>query len=597
MMSATSPRAATSTPVPAETQGPRRLNLEEIQRLVIFEPGKNVPSRHGSFGADQPPVQPAGDSPAQFASAETRAPGVPILPHADVHFHLLRYDGRGLPLPVIVEWAKQNNIRHLLLSAISTPVVSLLGDERFIRQREQPGCCGDSYYLSQADMAGTELTAHQVHERQQQIELLVDSSPDWHQIQQYKRLPPEDPDMIDIAMTGLNLGDPRAYLSFLRNLDAMDVDIASVGEVTLQKEMVMYLIPNRSQADLDENIKPMYTLLQTVGTAGMALTMHCDMDSALVEASCPRHPGNLAGVVKLLDDPQTQDTTIIWAHCGGVNRFGPVADKHCEYVDQLLSQHPNLMIDLSWSRVASKLDPARLAELVKKHPTRFLMGSDALAPEEPRVMVQTYEIYARPGGLFQRLSADELNQVLLQNYQRVIHGSKENGKKFKQHVLPLIRDLLTDPNANGFRPDELHALTMRIFQDVDPAHFEKLTKEAADRHTQRAAGVQLAQEHGPLVPALTQVVETAGRPRYINTRRKLDLRLGRLIEDTTGAEEHKTAQQSAVQAALPHWHWRHAGVMREIRLRHEAPAHPAAPPIQVVDEEENQRCGISCLQS
>jgi hypothetical protein len=575
----------------------RTLTSGEVQALAIFEPGKSEP-----YNKPMPTAGSGIRSPAEPDRAEaSRMEGI-MHPSADVHFHLRDYAGRGPWLASVAQWMRKNNIRHALLSPIPTPPVSLTGDQAFETGEMEPGCCGESYYLGPEDMTADRLTSHQVHLRQQQIELNVDSAGDWHLIAEFKALPAEDQKMFDIAMTGLNLGDKRAYLHFLRNLEAMDVDIAAIGEVTLSKEMVMYLLPNRGQADLDDNIKPMCTLLQTAGIVGMPVIMHCDMGSSL-EDSRPSHPRNLDGVVKLLEDPQTHDTTIIWAHCGGVSRFGPIAENHYEYIDQLLQRHPNLMIDVSWARVASKVDQKKLAELVNKHPTRFLMGSDALAPQEARVITQTSEIYNRPGGLIDQLSPEARDSLLLQNYKRIIQGGKENGKRFKEHVIPQIKHLLTDVHVNGLRPDVLRELTMRLFSELDPEHFETLITAAQERHALRDVGKKIAEDYGPLEPRPGSEESEAQKQSgsYLNVRDKLDREIQRLMAESSGATESKIADQPEPQ---PDDQQRrlHAALMRDFRtygrmLRHETPALPVAPPIQVVDEEENQRCAISCLPS
>lgn len=80
------------------------------------------------------------------------------------------------------------------------------------------------------------------------------------------------------------------------------------------------------------------------------------------------------------------DTTIIWAHAGtsgAINRFqGELPFLH-DAVSTLLESHANLYIDLSWSVLEHMLDEdgelrAEWRDLVRAHPTRFMLGSDVV---------------------------------------------------------------------------------------------------------------------------------------------------------------------------------------------------------------------------
>jgi len=93
--------------------------------------------------------------------------------------------------------------------------------------------------------------------------------------------------------------------------------------------------------------------------------------------------------VKELEDAlaEFREVRFIWAHAGTsktLHRFQGKMDFLLPEVTRLLSEHPNLSIDLSWTVLETYLldaegkpDPDWLA-LVDRYPTRFMIGSDLL---------------------------------------------------------------------------------------------------------------------------------------------------------------------------------------------------------------------------
>ncbi len=80
-------------------------------------------------------------------------------------------------------------------------------------------------------------------------------------------------------------------------------------------------------------------------------------------------------------------TRFIWAHAGTsgtINRWQERLPGLAKAIDELLSTNDNLWIDLSWSVLEPHIldnddDPRKLwLELVRKHPDRFMLGSDVV---------------------------------------------------------------------------------------------------------------------------------------------------------------------------------------------------------------------------
>ncbi|WP_344762501.1 hypothetical protein [Actimicrobium antarcticum] len=415
----------------------------------------------------------------------------------------------------MIQMANDINLKHFVAMKIPTNIMSLQWDGKY---GNPDSGCGETYYLDQAMFEDNVLTREKIIETKKKVELYINTEVDWVQAREYMALTDDQKDRIDLAITGLHLGDPRAHFSFFQKMADNDAPFSLVGEVTLAKEMVMHLLPHESQADLKRHIKPFCTLIEMVGLTGLPMNIHCDMDTAIPDEVKPGHPLNLNGMIALLSDVQTEDTKIIWSHFGGIGRFGGIPDNHYKNIDSLLKRFPQLMIDLSWSRVATKLDPDKVAAIINEYPDRFIMGSDALAPRDTSVLGQTYSVYDQPGGLFSKLTEEALEKLLEKNYDTVIRQGRENGKKFKQHILPGMTDLLLNPAIDNLLPEGLRAWMLNEYKEKDPDYYHTLMEEMLVRGLARKAAKTFIDENGPLISSSessssSPVVSTASRLR------------------------------------------------------------------------------------
>lgn len=92
-------------------------------------------------------------------------------------------------------------------------------------------------------------------------------------------------------------------------------------------------------------------------------------------------------------------TTIIWAHCGRGRIVRPVADQIgivARALDDPALAH--VFIDISWDEVAKYLvatpeTTQAAADLISRHPDRFLFGTDEVAPTEQAKYLKVYDMY------------------------------------------------------------------------------------------------------------------------------------------------------------------------------------------------------------
>jgi hypothetical protein len=185
-------------------------------------------------------------------------------------------------------------------------------------------------------------------------------------------------------------------------------------------------------------------LLETCGGIGMPVVLHCDITSPL--ASPGDAPSYLDGIKRLFTDPAVRCTTIVWAHAGGLGRFVDAPDGHLDALRDMLadSRYDHVCIDLSWLVVAQKLvdsseSLAHWVQLIEAFPTRFLYGSDALAPKDPASWGLTFAKYQ---GLMAKLSPACRARVCLGNYLRVFVAARRKVRAFEQYMLPgIIADM------------------------------------------------------------------------------------------------------------------------------------------------------------
>jgi hypothetical protein len=86
----------------------------------------------------------------------------------------------------------------------------------------------------------------------------------------------------------------------------------------------------------------------------------------------------------------------------------------------------HVSIDISWDEVAKYLvaTPETVqaaADLINRHPDRFLFGTDEVAPTEQAKYLKVYDMYAP---LFAKLTAEASEKVRKGNYERLFDEAR-----------------------------------------------------------------------------------------------------------------------------------------------------------------------------
>jgi len=310
----------------------------------------------------------------------------------DSHFHLTNYVQQGTDI-------------HELLKIMGTKVgrVALFGIP--LQQTWSYGNTGDfapTYYL------------------QTDAPLYYYSFTDAFIAMAYRSLTKEEQARFDPMITGFNPADMYAADHIKRVLQTFPGVFSGIGEFTIHKEFVSSKIAGETASLTNPALD---RILDFAGRVGLVVILHNDVDmpfpkpgqdpyqAAQLGALFRRHPG----------------TRIIWAHCGLGRIVRPVKDQ-LGIVDRALADPAlaHVSIDISWDEVAKYLvaTPEAIqatADLINRHPDRFLFGTDEVAPTEQAKYLKVYDMYAP---LFAKLTAEASEKVRKGNYERLFDEAR-----------------------------------------------------------------------------------------------------------------------------------------------------------------------------
>ena len=331
------------------------------------------------------------------ASAETGAP-VPALTTGtasgtalfnDSHFHLLNYVQRG---PSAREFIDMIDGRVGRVAMFGIPLQQKW--DYFLSGDRAP----DYYLRSNAD-------------------LYYYSFVDAVIAREYLSLPEADRGRVDPMITGFNPTDMYSADHIERVLLTFPGVFAGIGEFSIHKEFVSSKVSGHAASLRNPALD---RILDTAAEIGLVVILHCDIDN--VRPGDP--PDFAAELLELFADHP--NATIIWAHTG-LGRFIAPAEGHVAGLDRMLAdpRYDHVALDISWDEVAKYVvgDDASAdawAALISRHPTRFLFGTDAVAPADWEGYVANYTVYAP---LWERLDPEVRARVERLNYERIFDAA------------------------------------------------------------------------------------------------------------------------------------------------------------------------------
>ncbi|WP_425153889.1 amidohydrolase family protein [Candidatus Palauibacter sp.] len=247
--------------------------------------------------------------------------------------------------------------------------------------------------------------------------------------QEYLALPEEDRRRVDPMITGFNPADMYASDHIKRALLTFPGVFAGIGEFSIHKEFVSSKVSGHAASLRNPALD---RLLTTAGEIGLVVIFHNDIDHVRPNEP-PHHAAELLDIFA-----RHAETTIIWAHTG-LGRFIAPSEGHVAWLDDMLSdpRYDHVALDISWDEVAKYVvgDDASLqawAALIERHPTRFLFGTDAVAPADWDAYVGNYTVYAP---LWERLDPTVREQVERLNYERIFDAAISRVRTWERRQL------------------------------------------------------------------------------------------------------------------------------------------------------------------
>jgi predicted TIM-barrel fold metal-dependent hydrolase len=310
----------------------------------------------------------------------------------DVHFHLTNYIQQGTEI-------------HQFLEIMGTKVgrVAIFGIP--LQQQwsyQNSGDFAPTYYL------------------QTDAPLYYYSFTDAYIAMAYRSLSSAQQARLDPMITGFNPADMYAADHIRRVLQTFPGVFSGIGEFTIHKEFVSSKISGETASLTNPALD---RLLDFAGEAGLVVLIHNDVDVPFPkEGSAPAYLEQMKALLK-----RHPNVPIIWAHCGVGRIIRPVS-KHAAMLESILDDPtmPNVYFDISWDEVAKYIvaspESVRItADLINRHPDRFLFGTDEVAPATQEKYLKIYYQY---DPLWKALTPDASQKVRKGNYERLFDEAR-----------------------------------------------------------------------------------------------------------------------------------------------------------------------------
>jgi hypothetical protein len=251
---------------------------------------------------------------------------------------------------------------------------------------------------------------------------------DAHIGMQYRALKKDEQARFDPMITGFNPADMYAADHVRRVLLTFPGVFSGIGEFTIHKEFVSSKIAGDVASLTDPALD---RILEFAGEVGLAVILHNDIDRPM--AAKGSEPVFLTQLKDLLR--RHPKTSIIWAHVG-LGRIVHPVENHIAMLETMLTDpaFDHVAFDLSWDEVAKYVVATpeatrRTADLLNRHPTRFLFGSDTVAPGSAEKYYAVFDLYAP---LWKLLSAETSAAVRQGNYERIFDKARRDVRAWEK---------------------------------------------------------------------------------------------------------------------------------------------------------------------
>ncbi len=344
---------------------------------------------------------PAGLAAAQSSGAAGAGDG--YLFH-DSHFHLTNYVQQGTPIGEYLAIMGDKVGRSTLFGIPLQQTWSY----------ENSGDYAPTYYL------------------QSDAPLYYYSFTDAYIAQAYLSLPAEQRARLDPMITGFNPADMYAADHIRRVLETFPGVFTGIGEFTIHKEFVSSKVAGDIASLTDPALD---RILEFAGEVGLVVILHNDVDMPFAKGD--QLPVFMTQLNALLR--RHPDTTIIWAHMGLGRVVHPVkvqasagsTERSAGHFDMIAAaiadpRLKHVYFDISWDEVAkyavaSPEAERRTAEMLNRHPERFLFGTDNVAPKDQETQLRVFHLW---DPVWRQLTPEASHAIRKGNYERIFDTAR-----------------------------------------------------------------------------------------------------------------------------------------------------------------------------
>jgi predicted TIM-barrel fold metal-dependent hydrolase len=243
---------------------------------------------------------------------------------------------------------------------------------------------------------------------------------DAHIATAYRALPPAQQARFDPMITGFNPADMYAADHVRRVLQTFPGVFVGIGEFSIHKEFVTSKVAGDAPSITDPALD---RLFRFAGEVGLVVLVHCDADTPF-----PKPGEKPTYFAPLLDEFRAHpNTQFIWAHIGLGRVIRPFKDMG-KLIEATLDDPTlrHVSFDLSWAETAKYLvetpqGPDILAAIIRRHPDRFLFGTDEVGPTKQQDYLRVLRMYEP---LWQRLTPETIARVRKTNYERIFDAAR-----------------------------------------------------------------------------------------------------------------------------------------------------------------------------
>jgi hypothetical protein len=260
----------------------------------------------------------------------------------------------------------------------------------------------------------------------------------------YRSLTPREQARFDPMITGFNPADMYAADHIRRVLTTFPGVFTGIGEFTIHKEFVSSKVAGDTASLTDPALD---RILDFAAEAGLVVLLHNDIDMPFARAGA--EPVYLTQTKDLLR--RHANATIIWAHTGLGRVIRPTqssasadaterSPSHLEILAEMIDDPAlaHVRFDISWDEVAKYVVAApdvtqRTADLINRHPDRFLFGTDEVAPADQQTYLRVYRQY---DPLWRLLTPDAQRLVKRGNYERLFDAARVRVRAWERANVP-----------------------------------------------------------------------------------------------------------------------------------------------------------------